>query len=101
MFFSSAHTLIKELLLSEGIVNQAMISTRNIFIEALKYEAVHIILVHNHPSGIPDPSQTDIEVTKKIIAAGKLLDIILSDHIIVGNGTYISLMERGILDEIR
>lgn len=101
MFFSSAHTLIKELLLSEGIVNQAMISTRNIFIEALKYEAVHIILVHNHPSGIPEPSQTDIEVTKKIIAAGKLLDIILSDHIIVGNGTYISLMERGILDEIR
>lgn len=101
MLFSGAYTLIKELMLSEGIVNQAMISTRNIFIEALKYEAVHMILIHNHPSGIPEPSIADIEITKKIVEAGKLLDIILSDHIIIGNGTYVSLMERGILNEIR
>lgn len=100
MLFSNSHMLIKEILLSEGMVNKAMISTRNIFIEALRYEAVHIILVHNHPSGNPEPSEADILVTQKIKEAGQLLDIILSDHIIVGNGSYVSMLERGILNEI-
>ncbi len=100
MLFSNNHTLIKELMLSEGLVNQVMISPRNIFMEALRYEAVHIILVHNHPSGDPVPSQSDILITRRIKEAGKLLDIILSDHIIVGNGTYCSMLEKGILDEI-
>lgn len=100
MMFSNKHMLLKEMLLSEGTINQAMISPRNIFMEALKYEAVHLILVHNHPSGDPTPSEADILITRKIKAAGQLLDIILSDHIIIGNGTYFSMMEGGILDEI-
>lgn len=97
MLLSSSHMLIKEVLLSEGLVNQTLISPREIFIEALRYEAVRIILVHNHPSGVPDPSKVDIQVTKRVIEAGQLLDIRLSDHIIVGNGCYFSMAERGIL----
>lgn len=97
MLFSTAHTLIKELLLSEGTINSALLSPREIFIEALKYEAVHIILVHNHPSGIPEPSLADIQMTRKIMDAGKMLDVKLSDHIIVGNGSYVSMLERGII----
>lgn len=97
MLFSNSHTLIKEIMLSEGTVSSSSISPREIFIEALKYEAVNIILVHNHPSGSPEPSDSDIAATIKIKEAGRLMDINLSDHIIVGNGCYISLLERGII----
>jgi len=97
MLLSSAHTLIKEILLTEGLINQSLLSPREIFIEALKYQAVRIILVHNHPSGFPEPSEEDIRTTRKIIEAGQLLDIYLSDHIIVGNNSYFSMAERGIL----
>lgn len=95
--FSTSHMLIKEILISEGTINSALISPREIFIEALKYEAVHIILVHNHPSGLPEPSVSDIQTTIKIKKAGELMDINLSDHIIVGNGCYVSMLERGII----
>ena len=100
MLFSNNHSLIKELQLSEGIINQTLVSTRNIYIEALKYEAVRLVLVHNHPSGDPTPSRADIDLTKKVKDSGQLLDILLSDHIIVGHGLYFSMMERGILNEI-
>ncbi|MGN0151520.1 MAG: DNA repair protein RadC [Wujia sp.] len=98
MLLSSSHMLIKELLLSEGTINAALFSPREIFIEALRYEAVNIILVHNHPSGNPEPSEADILATRKIYDAGLLMDIHLSDHIIVGNGCYVSMMERGIIE---
>ncbi len=97
LLFSSSHNLIKEIKLSEGTVNMALISPREIFIEALKYQAVYIILVHNHPSGLPEPSKADITATTKIKEAGKLMDINLSDHIIVGNDCFVSLFERGII----
>lgn len=97
MLFSNSHMLIKEIMLSEGTVSSSSISPREIFIEALRYEAVNIILVHNHPSGLPEPSNSDIAATIKIKEAGKLMDINLSDHIIVGNDCYISLLERGII----
>ena len=80
--------LIADCLISKGTVNAAMISPREIFIEAMKHEAVKIILVHNHPSGNPVPSRADIEMTKGIAAGGKLLGIRLLDHIIIGNRCY-------------
>ena len=84
-------------MISEGTINQALVSPREIFIEALKYEAVYIILVHNHPSGSPEPSLADIDATKKIIEAGRILDIRLTDHIIIGDNCYVSMLERGII----
>lgn len=98
MLFSASFMLIKELIISEGTVNSAFMSPREIFVEALKYEAVHIILVHNHPSGLPEPSAEDVQATIKISEAGKLIGINLSDHIIVGNGCYVSMLERGIIE---
>ena len=97
MLFSNSHMLIKEIMLSEGTVSSSSISPREILIEALKYEAVNFILIHNHPSGSPEPSQSDIAATIKIKEAAKIMDIHLSDHIIVGNNCYISLLERGII----
>ncbi len=97
MLFSNSHMLIKEMMLSEGTVSSSSISPREIFIEALRYEAVNFIIVHNHPSGLPEPSNSDIVATRKIMEAAKIMDLNMSDHIIVGNDSYISLAERGII----
>lgn len=97
LLLTNAHTLIKEIELSSGTVNQAHMSPREIFIHAIRYEAVNIILIHNHPSGNPAPSEADISSTLRIDEAGKILNIHLSDHIIVAGDSYVSMLERGIL----
>lgn len=99
LLFDSKHRLLKEVRISEGTVNQAMVSPRDLFIQAIKYEAVYLILIHNHPSGDPSPSGQDLILTQRIAEAGRLLDIELSDHIILGNNCYVSLAERGLLNE--
>lgn len=89
--------IIKELLLSKGTVNASVISPREIFLEALRYHAVHILLIHNHPSGDPTPSRQDIAITQTILDASQLIQIPLLDHIIIGDNTYTSLKEKGYL----
>lgn len=89
--------LMKELIISKGTVNQSMLSTREIFIDALRFRAVNILLIHNHPSGDPTPSKADIQITKQINEAAKLLNIPLVDHIIIGDNKYSSLRELGLL----
>ena len=89
--------ILKETILSEGTVNSSLLSSRSVFMEALSSHAVSIILLHNHPSGDPAPSQKDIEITIQIKNAGILLDIPLLDHIIIGDNTYYSLREGGYL----
>ncbi len=88
---------IKEILLSKGTVNMSLLSVREIFIEALRYQAVHILLLHNHPSGDTSPSRKDIEITQQILNASRLLNIPLLDHIIIGDNTFTSLKEKGYL----
>ena len=83
--------------LSKGTINAAIVSTRDIFITALKKGAVSIILVHNHPSGDPTPSSADIKLAEKVAEAGKIMDIALNDSIIIGDGKYISLKEKQLL----
>ena len=98
LMFDSSHHLLKECRLSEGTVDHAVVSPRDIFIDALKYQAVYIVLLHNHPSGNPEPSKADILLTKRVEEAGKTLGIRLSDHIILGNNCFVSLAERGIIE---
>lgn len=101
LLFDTKHHLLKEIKMSEGTVNRALISPREVFVEALKYEAVYIILIHNHPSGDPTPSRDDIIFTERVYEAGQLIGIELSDHIILGNCCYISMAERGLLYETK
>ncbi len=86
--------LIGETNISKGTVNASLISPRELFIEALNCEAVSIILLHNHPSGDPTPSESDILLTNRIKAAGELIGVELLDHIIIGNNCYISFLEE-------
>ena len=84
---------LKDCVLSSGTVNMSLISPREVFMTAIKAHAVHILLVHNHPSGDPTPSKDDIEITKRIHEASQLMNIPLVDHIIIGDNTYMSLKE--------
>lgn len=86
--------LIGEADISKGTVNASLVSPRELFIEALNQEAVSIILIHNHPSGDPTPSKSDILLTKRVKDAGDLIGIELLDHIIIGNNCYISFSEQ-------
>ncbi|MBN2539917.1 MAG: DNA repair protein RadC [Bacilli bacterium] len=76
-----------------GGLNQSLVHPREVFKYAVKYSAYSIILVHNHPSGDPEPSPQDLEVTKRFKEAGKMLQIDLLDHIIIANDTYLSIKE--------
>jgi DNA repair protein RadC len=79
-----------------GSLNSASLRTAEIFKDAIRGNAASIVFSHNHPSGDPSPSSEDIRVTKLLVEAGKLLDIEVLDHIIVGQNRYISLKERGL-----
>ena len=99
LHFDSKMALLGEDVLTTGTVNGALISPREIFIQALRRGAVRIVLLHNHPSGDPAPSREDIESTRLIKRAGELLGIGLTDHIIIGDLCYCSLKEMGILSD--
>lgn len=97
MLLNTKGTLLKETLISQGTVNASVVSPREIFIEALKYHAVNVVVVHNHPSGDPSPSREDISLTRRIREAGELIGIRLLDHVIIGDNSYTSFKERGII----
>lgn len=78
-----------------GSINSSIASTRDIFQQALLNNAAAIICFHNHPSGLTSPSNEDVEVTKRIIEAGKILNIDILDHLIIGETGYTSLKEKG------
>lgn len=79
-----------------GSLNTSLIRVGEVFREAVKVNAAGVIVVHNHPSGDPSPSPEDVAVTRTIIEAGKLLDIEVLDHLIVGQQKFVSLKERGL-----
>ncbi|MBR4669863.1 MAG: DNA repair protein RadC [Butyrivibrio sp.] len=89
--------LIEECLLSIGTVNSASLSPRDVYMHALKTGASGIILIHNHPGGDPTPSRADVAITNKIRESGNMLDITLRDHIIIGDKSYYSFEEKGLL----
>lgn len=97
MFLNTKNVLIKDILLAKGTVNAAMASPREIFIEALRHHAVYIILVHNHPSGDPTPSQDDFNLTRRVKEAGSLIGIHLMDHVVIGDNAYCSFRKEGML----
>ncbi len=79
-----------------GSLNTSLIRVGELFREAIKANCAAIIVVHNHPSGDPTPSPEDVRVTEQIVQAGKMLDIEVLDHLIIGQQRYVSLKERGL-----
>ncbi len=89
--------LLEEYLLSVGTVKASLLSPREIFVRALKVQAVYLMLLHNHPSGDATPSNKDKEITAHICEVGRMIDIPLIDHIIIGDNKYTSFKEHGLL----
>jgi DNA repair protein RadC len=79
-----------------GSLNTSIIRVGEVFREAVKRNAAAVIVVHNHPSGDPSPSPEDVAVTRLFVDAGKLLDITVLDHLVIGNYRFVSLKERGL-----
>lgn len=89
--------LIHEKLLTVGTVNASLVSPREIFLQAFRYQAVHFMLLHNHPSGDAQPSAEDAEITKRLSCLGELMQVGLLDHIILGEQEYFSFREAGLI----
>ena len=85
--------------ISRGTVDASVITPREILIEALKAQAVNLILLHNHPSGNPSPSREDICLTERIRQAAEMIGMHLIDHIVIGDQTYYSFVENGMLNQ--
>ncbi len=88
LLLDSKNKIIKKELVSIGTLDSSLVHPREIFKGAIKNSAASIILVHNHPSGDPEPSQQDIEVTKEIVKAGQVLNIKVLDHVIIGKNRW-------------
>jgi DNA repair protein RadC len=95
LMLNSKNWVIGEKVISQGTLDFSTAHPRDIFKAAIKNSASRIILVHNHPSGDPTPSDSDRQLTVKLIEAGELLGITVSDHVIIGNGKWWSWREKG------
>jgi len=82
---------------SEGTLTNSLIHPREAFKEAIRESAASVIFAHNHPSGDPEPSRDDLAVTEKLRSAGEIVGIAVLDHVIIGDGRYVSLKEKGLL----
>lgn len=83
--------------ISIGNLNSSIVHPREVFHNAIKKSASSILLVHNHPSGNPEPSQNDRDITVRLVKAGELLGITVLDHLVIGDGAFVSLKERMLL----
>ncbi len=89
--------ILEEREVSVGDLNSSQVHPREVFAGAVRRSAGSVVFVHNHPSGTPQPSQDDIDTTKRLCSGGQLLGIPVLDHIIIGDGKYVSMKAEGIL----
>ena len=97
LYLNSQNRLILDHLVSEGSIDEAAIHPREVIRKAFDIGAAALILVHNHPSGNPEPSRADIDITVRIAEAGRLLGVTVHDHVIIGNGQQVSLRAKGLI----
>ena len=97
LLLDSKNRLLREVQISEGSLNASIVHPREVFAPVVRESAAAVLLVHNHPSGDPTPSCEDLELTGRLREAGELIGVRVLDHVIIGNGCYVSLADRGLL----
>ncbi len=97
LLLDGKNRVIREVQISEGSLNQSIVHPREVFSPAVRESAAAIILVHNHPTGDPTPSREDIDITRRLKEAGDLMGVKVLDHIIIGDGAYLSFVSQGML----
>ena len=95
LLLDGKHRLNRVSRVSEGTLTTSLVHPREVFRDAVRSAAAAVMVVHNHPSGDPEPSREDLEVTERLVRAGRLLGIPLLDHLVIAEGGYVSLRERG------
>ncbi len=99
IFLDAKNRIIDEETFFEGTVDTSAVYPREILKNALKHNAAAVIFVHNHPSGDPDPSESDKEITKELVLAAGTMQLKVLDHIIIGNNRYFSFADRGLIED--
>jgi DNA repair protein RadC len=94
---SSANKIIRHERISQGNLNSSVVHPREVFRAAIENNSASIILIHNHPSENPEPSNEDISITRKIVEAGKIMEIPVFDHLIIAGNSYTSFVERRLI----
>ncbi len=97
LYLNAKNQMVHKETISMGTLNENLVHPREVFEPALKYSAAQIIVAHNHPSGDPKPSEDDLELTKRLTEAGKMMGIEVMDHVIVSKNSYFSFKEEKIL----
>ena len=94
LLLDGKHRLRRQQLITVGTLTSSIVHPREVFRPAVREAAAAVIVAHNHPSGDPEPSREDLEVTRRLCAAGELLGIPLLDHVVLGDGSFVSLRDR-------
>jgi DNA repair protein RadC len=97
LILTSRNQVLKEVKISMGSLTSSTVHPREVFREAIRESASGVVFVHNHPSGDPTPSRTDILMTERLKSSGEILGIRVLDHIIIGENTYYSFADQGLL----
>jgi len=97
LLLDARNRLIKEVTVSEGSLTASIVHPREVFKPAILESAASVLFLHNHPSGDPTPSQEDLNITRQLVEAGRMIDIRVLDHIIVGDHTFTSLAGKGLI----
>ena len=97
LYLDSQNRVLSERRITVGLLNSSLVHPREVFAPAIAVAAASLILAHNHPSGDPDPSPEDLDVTVQMVESGRLLGIPVRDHIVLGDTTFVSLLERGLM----
>ncbi|HJV44310.1 MAG TPA: DNA repair protein RadC [Bacillota bacterium] len=97
LFLNTKNQVIGQKTIFIGSLNSSIVHPREVFKDAIRRSSASLICLHNHPSGDPSPSKEDIEVTERLVQAGKTIGIEVLDHIIIGDGRFVSLKEKGLI----
>jgi len=96
VLLNTKNEVLKIVTVYRGSVNAAQIRVAEVFKEAVRQNALSLVIAHNHPSGDPTPSADDVAVTRELVQAGRLLDIEVLDHLVIGDGRHVSLRRKGL-----
>jgi DNA repair protein RadC len=99
LFLDPKNQIIEEKTLFEGTVDSSAVYPRDIMKDALRYDATSLVFVHNHPSGDPEPSLCDREITKELVFAARVMQLKVLDHIIIGNNCFFSFSDHGLIED--
>ena len=97
LLLNTQHAVLRELVVTRGTLDASVVHPREVFRAAITESAAAVVLVHNHPSGDPTPSREDRDVTDQLAGAGRLVGIPVLDHVVIGDGRYVSFVEAGLL----